>query len=174
MIGNRLFRVCCRSCIKAVRKDPGKFLAELDAAVIKEQAKHYPLSTCIVRDKSKLGSMGDPVQRVVGNRLVQFCCKGCEPAFNEDPSKLIASLDAAWAEHHREHGTVNGSPMNSSYLINTVTALLTDSSLSRGSPTIPPSVARHWPRSSPLAGRKNRANAISSAASFCLEYRDRV
>lgn len=103
VIGNRLFRVCCRSCIKAVRKDPGKFLAELDAAVIKEQAKHYPLSTCIVRDKSKLGSMGDPVQRVVGNRLVQFCCKGCEPAFNEAPAKFIAALDAAWAAHHREH-----------------------------------------------------------------------
>ena len=107
VIGNRLFRVCCKSCIKAVRKDPGKYLAELDAAVIKEQAKHYPLSTCIVRDKSKLGSMGDPVQRVVGNRLVQFCCKGCEPAFNEDPTKFIASLDAAWAEHHREHGHEN-------------------------------------------------------------------
>ena len=104
VIGNRLFRVCCKSCIKALRKDSGKYLAELDAAVIKEQAKHYPLETCIVRDKSKLGSMGDPVQRVVGNRLVQFCCKGCEPAFNEAPAKFIATLDAAWAEHHREHG----------------------------------------------------------------------
>ena len=103
VIGNRLFRVCCKSCVKAVRKDPGKFLAELDAAVIKEQAKHYPLSTCLVRSKSKLGSMGDPVQRVVGNRLVQFCCKGCEPAFNEEPAKFLASLDAAWAAHHREH-----------------------------------------------------------------------
>ena len=103
VIGNRLFRVCCESCIKALHKDSGKYMAELDAAVIKEQAKHYPLETCIVRDKSKLGSMGDPVQRVVGNRLVQFCCKGCEPAFNEDPAKFIASLDAAWAEHHREH-----------------------------------------------------------------------
>lgn len=103
VIGNRLFRVCCKSCIKGLNKEPGKYLVKLDAAVIKAQAAHYPLTTCLVRDKSKLGSMGDPVQRVVGNRLVQFCCKGCEPAFNADPAKFIAVLDAAWAEQRSEH-----------------------------------------------------------------------
>ena len=104
VIGNRLFRVCCDSCIKAVRKKPGKHLATLDAAVIKSQAKHYPLKTCIVREKSKLGSMGAPSQLVVGNRLVQFCCKGCEPKFIEGQAKFIAVLDAAWAQHHGERG----------------------------------------------------------------------
>lgn len=103
VVGNRLFRVCCKSCVKTVHKDAGKYLATLDAAVIKSQAEHYPLSTCLVRDKSKLGSMGDPVQRVVGNRLVQFCCGGCEPKFNAEPAKFLAVLDAAWAEHHSEH-----------------------------------------------------------------------
>ena len=103
VIGNRLFRVCCKSCIKDLHKEPGKYLVKLDAAVIKAQAEHYPLTTCLVQGKSKLGSMGDPVQRVVGNRLVQFCCKGCEPAFNEEPAKFIAVLDAAWAKHHSEH-----------------------------------------------------------------------
>ena len=102
VIGNRLFRVCCKSCIKTLNKQPGKYLAKLDAAVISSQAEHYPLTTCIVRDKSKLGSMGDPIQRVVGNRLVQFCCKGCEPKFKEDPAKFIAALDAAWTEHRPE------------------------------------------------------------------------
>jgi len=102
VIGNRLFRVCCKSCIKKLKKDPSKYLVKLDAAVIKSQAKHYPLTTCIVRDKSKLGSMGDPVQRVVGNRLVQFCCKNCEPKFKKNPAKYLAALDAAWAEHHRK------------------------------------------------------------------------
>jgi hypothetical protein len=104
VIGNRLFRVCCKSCIKKLKKDPGKYLVKLDAAVIKAQASHYPLKTCIVRTKSKLGSMGDPVQRVVGNRLVQFCCKGCTPKFDKNPAKYIASLDAAWAEHHQMRG----------------------------------------------------------------------
>jgi YHS domain-containing protein len=97
LIGNRLFRVCCKSCIKALRKEPGKYLAELDAAVIKAQAKGYPLKTCIVRTKSKLGSMGKPTQKVLGNRLVQFCCAGCEPAFDENPRRYIQALEAAWS-----------------------------------------------------------------------------
>jgi hypothetical protein len=64
----------------------------------------YPLSTCIVRTKSKLGSISDPVQRVVGNRLVQFCCNSCAPKFDKNPAKYIAVLDAAWAERHRMRG----------------------------------------------------------------------
>lgn len=102
VIGNRLFRVCCKSCIKKLRKDPGKYLVKLDAAVIKAQAKNYPLSTCIVRTNSKLGSMGDPLQLVVGNRLVQFCCKGCKPKFVKDPAKYLAPLDVAWAKQRLE------------------------------------------------------------------------
>ena len=89
-------------CIKKLRKDPGKYLAKLDAAVLKAQTKDYPLETCVVRTKSKLGSMGDPVQRVVGNRLVQFCCKGCEPAFEKTPRKHIEALDAAWSKQRKE------------------------------------------------------------------------
>jgi len=102
IIGNRLFRVCCKMCIKKLRKDPGKYLAKLDAAVLKAQTKDYPLETCVVRTKSKLGSMGDPVQRVVGNRLVQFCCKGCEPAFEKTPREHIEALDAAWSKQRKE------------------------------------------------------------------------
>ena len=98
LVGNRLFRVCCESCVKKVKKDPGKYLAVLDAAVIKAQLKDYPLKTCIVREKSKLGSMGDPVQRVVGNRLVQFCCDGCIQKFEKDPTSRLAKLDAEWVK----------------------------------------------------------------------------
>lgn len=104
VIGNRLFRVCCKVCVKVLHKDPGKYLATLDAAVIKAQAEHYPLATCLVNTKGKLGSMGDPVQIVVGNRLVQFCCKGCAPKFKESPATFLATLDAAWAKQHSEHG----------------------------------------------------------------------
>lgn len=105
VVGNRLFRVCCKSCVKTVREDAGKYLATLNAAVIKSQAEHYPLSSCLVRDKSKLGSMGEPVQRIVGNRLVQFCCGGCEPKFNAEPSKFLAVLDAAWAKRRSEQAS---------------------------------------------------------------------
>jgi len=108
VIGNRLFRTCCKECVKALNKNSGKYLAELDAAVIKAQLKDYPLETCIVRDKGKLGSMGDPVQRVVGNRLVQFCCGGCEPAFAKDPAAHLAKLDAAWAAHGKHKRKAKG------------------------------------------------------------------
>ena len=101
VIGNRLFRTCCGGCAKKLNRDPGKFVAALDAAVIESQVKDYPFETCLIRDKSKLGSMGDPVQRVVGNRLVQFCCKGCVGAFDKDPAGHLAKLDAAWAEQRK-------------------------------------------------------------------------
>ena len=67
----------------------------------------YTLDTCVVMD-SKLGSMGDPVQRVVGNRLVQFCCGGCEPAFAKDPAAHLAKLDAAWAAHGKHKRKAKG------------------------------------------------------------------
>ncbi len=113
VVGNRLFRVCCNSCVKKVKAQAGSYLAKVDAAVIKSQSKHYPLTTCLVRTKGKLGSMGDPVQLVVGNRLVQFCCGGCAPKFKENPAKYIAVLDAAWAKHqpegtHKEKGKAFG------------------------------------------------------------------
>lgn len=104
VVGNRLFRVCCNMCATKVQKDPTTYFAKLDAAVIKDQLGHYPLENCIVREKSKLGSMGDPMQIVVANRLVQFCCKGCLPKFHKDPAKYLAKLDAAWMKMHGEHG----------------------------------------------------------------------
>ena len=100
VVGNRLFRVCCGGCVKKIKKDPTKYFAKLDAAVIKDQLGHYPLENCVVREKSKLGSMGDPKQIVVANRLVQFCCKGCLPKFDKEPAKYIAKLDAAWMKMH--------------------------------------------------------------------------
>ena len=96
-----MFRTCCGGCAKKLKKEPGKYVADLDAAVIKMQVKDYPLENCLVREKSKLGSMGDPVQRVVGNRLVQFCCKGCESVFDKDSAGYVAKLDVAWAEQRK-------------------------------------------------------------------------
>ncbi|MFN0066740.1 MAG: hypothetical protein ACKVYV_03795, partial [Limisphaerales bacterium] len=42
--------------------------------------KPYPLDVCIVSDE-KLGSMGDPVVKVVDGQEVKFCCKNCIPDF---------------------------------------------------------------------------------------------
>ena len=47
-------------------------------------------------DNSKLGSMGDPVEKVYGTRLVKFCCAGCIKKFEENPTAFIQRLDKAW------------------------------------------------------------------------------
>ncbi len=96
---NRLVRFCCKMCKKDFEKDPKAYLAKLDKAVIEQQSAHYPLDTCAVMETSKLGSMGEPVKIVVANRLVQFCCGGCQDAFDKNPAKYIERINNAWKEH---------------------------------------------------------------------------
>ena len=79
------------------------FLKNLDAAVIKAQSADYPLQYCAVLKGSKLGSMGAPVEIVVANRLVKFCCAGCRPKFEKDPAAFLVRLDKAWAPIHDAH-----------------------------------------------------------------------
>lgn len=91
---NRLVRFCCAGCIGQFKKDAAAHLGKLDEAVVKAQRAAYPLETCVVTGQ-QLGSMGDPVDYVVGNRLVRFCCAGCESAFLKDPVAHLAKIDAA-------------------------------------------------------------------------------
>lgn len=92
---NRLVRFCCAGCEPKFVADPEKFLKEIDEAIIAKQRKDYPLDTCVVR-KGKLGSMGEPVEIIAGNRLVRLCCAGCKPAFEKEPAKYLALIDEAW------------------------------------------------------------------------------
>lgn len=91
---NRLVRFCCKGCVKKFEADPAKHLAALDKAVIAKQTKDYPLATCAVSGQ-KLGSMGDPLDVVIGNRLVRLCCKGCVKSLRKDPLKYFSKLDVA-------------------------------------------------------------------------------
>jgi type II secretory ATPase GspE/PulE/Tfp pilus assembly ATPase PilB-like protein len=57
--------------------------------------------------------MGDPVKKVVANRLVQFCCDHCATDFDASPAKFIAMLDkgeapAESAEHKAKHEAEHG------------------------------------------------------------------
>lgn len=101
---NRLVRLCCKGCVRDFEADPAKHMAKLDDAVIKAQSVDYPLKTCAVLESSKLGSMGEPVEIVVANRLVKFCCGGCQPKFEADPAKYMARLDEAWKPIHEAQG----------------------------------------------------------------------
>ena len=92
---NRLVLLCCKMCKGDFKSDPEAYLTKLDKAVADAQRADYPLSTCVVAG-GELKSMGDPVEIVVANRLVRFCCDGCKPDFDANPSQYLAAVDAAW------------------------------------------------------------------------------
>jgi YHS domain-containing protein len=91
----RLVRLCCKSCARDFTKDPDEMLERLDAAVALQQRESYPLNTCLISG-GELGSMGEPFEMVVGNRLVWLCCGSCEKKVLADPMTYLATLDAAW------------------------------------------------------------------------------
>lgn len=62
-----------------------------EASTDTASARPYPLDVCIVSDE-KLGSMGDPVVKVVDGQEVKFCCKSCLPDFDKEPAKFLTKL----------------------------------------------------------------------------------
>jgi hypothetical protein len=59
-----------------------------------EEAKPYPLATCIT-DGEKLGSMGKPYVFTHEGREIKLCCKGCLDDFKKDSAKYMKQLDEA-------------------------------------------------------------------------------
>jgi hypothetical protein len=90
--GTRLIRLCCKGCVKGAKKDPAKVLAPIDAALIVEQTKTYPLTTCLV-DGTEMGAQG--VDRLYGVRLTRFCSDACGARFAQEPAKYVVALDKA-------------------------------------------------------------------------------
>lgn len=94
---NRLVRLCCNDCADEFKTDPAKFFATIDAAVIAAQSRDYPLTTCPISNEP-LGGMGEPMDVVVGGRLVRLCCSGCLDDLRADPARHIETIDKARAE----------------------------------------------------------------------------
>ncbi|HEX7880010.1 MAG TPA: hypothetical protein VF720_11405 [Candidatus Eisenbacteria bacterium] len=94
IVGNRLVRLCCKSCVDKLDKNPATVVKALDAATVKAQKAAYPLKSCVVSGEP-LGAMGDPIDMVVGGRLVRLCCKGCVDKLNADPVAFLARVPAA-------------------------------------------------------------------------------
>ena len=92
--GNRLVKVCCKSCVRKVIADPSKAFAKLDAAIKDKQNATYPLDVCVIAGDS-LSEMGEPVDVVVANRLVRLCCDHCVGKVMKDPAGVLAKLDEA-------------------------------------------------------------------------------
>lgn len=85
---------CCTQCLPAIESDPAKYASgrptilvststQADAARIAEQA------TCPVMDEP-LGSMGQPVKVMVGDKPIYLCCKGCVKKVQAQPAKYLA------------------------------------------------------------------------------------
>lgn len=108
---NRLVRLSSKDHLAAFLKEPNKYVEKLDQAVIAKQKPAYAASTCVVSGEEFGGDMGAPVDHVVGNRLVRFCCKACKKDFNQDPLKYLAKLDRGG----KEEGAQGGSEKATSY-----------------------------------------------------------
>ncbi len=91
VIGTRLVRVCCKDCVKVVEKNAAKYMATVDAALIRSQIEAYPSKACPVSGEP-VGSMGDPIDRLYGTKLIRLCCKGCVKSYEKDPAKFAAKV----------------------------------------------------------------------------------
>lgn len=98
---NRLVRLCCKGCKRKFLAKPEKFIAKLDEAVIAALGPKYPLTTCVVSGEELGGATGEPIDYVIGNRLIRLCCKGCKKKVAKDPLSFLAKLDVAKPEGKR-------------------------------------------------------------------------
>ena len=94
VIGNRLYRFCCKACIRKFKKDPKTYTKTLDKIVIEQQSKDYPLDVCVVTGRP-FGAQ--PHEFVVANRLVKTCCGGCANKVKANPSDALMQVDKARA-----------------------------------------------------------------------------
>ena len=88
---NDMVRLCCPGCLKKIRKDPTKYLADINAAVIATQKQNYALVTCPISGEAL---PAEPTDIVIGERLVRLCCGGCADKARKDPTAMFAKLDA--------------------------------------------------------------------------------
>jgi YHS domain-containing protein len=65
-------------------------------------ADPYPLDTCPISG-AKLGKMGDPIVKEMNGQEVRFCCKACIAAYEKDPEKARAKIDAAIVARQKPH-----------------------------------------------------------------------
>lgn len=92
VINNRLYRFCCKGCIRRFKKDPSRYDKALNELVKAQQAGNYPIDVCVISGRP-LGE--NPTELVVANRLVRTCCGGCSKKVMADPTAVIARLDKA-------------------------------------------------------------------------------
>ena len=111
LVEGREYKTCCSKCKEKLEADPSAFVDSVDERIIKQQAKHYPLTTCLISGKP-VKEHGEPVNLVVNNRLVQLCCDGCKDKFKADPAKFLAKLDEAVIEKQDKEYALKKCPIS--------------------------------------------------------------
>lgn len=98
---NRLIRFCCEMCVDGFLKNPNAGLAKLNEASVKAQLADYPAKTCPVTG-ADLGSMGKPIDMMVGHRLVRLCCAGCDKKVKANPAGMLHKVYGSPAKTDKE------------------------------------------------------------------------
>ena len=102
VIGNRLYRLCCKSCVRRMKRSPDEYRKVLDDRIIKAQSTDYPLEVCVITGRA----YGEkPFELVVANRLVRTCCGGCAARVRNDPATAIKKLEASRAPDKEDSGS---------------------------------------------------------------------
>lgn len=91
----RQVKFCCGGCPAGFEKAKEENLAKLDKAIIEQQEKDYPLTTCINSGKD-LGE--HPVSFVIGNKLMKTCCENCKAKLEGDKAAALEKHAAAIIE----------------------------------------------------------------------------
>jgi YHS domain-containing protein len=92
----RTLYLCCAGCVKAVKANPTKYAAgrieiTVTSATVADAAAIAQQKVCPVMDEP-LGSMGQPVKVMVGDKAIYLCCKGCIKKVKAEPAKYVDAV----------------------------------------------------------------------------------
>ena len=93
LAGHRLVKLCCGGCRGKLDADPAAAVEKVDEAIVAAQAADYDAKSCPITGM-KLGSMGEPVDAVIGGQLVRMCCSGCMGKLAKNPAKALEKVGA--------------------------------------------------------------------------------
>jgi len=94
IVNSREFRFATEANRKMFEAAPDKYVGKVDKAMIEVLRPIYPTAVCIVSDE-KLGSMGEPLDMIVGNELIRLCCESCTTKLQKDPAGTMKLIDTA-------------------------------------------------------------------------------
>lgn len=96
VIDGNLYRTCSAGCAEKIAADHASARAKIERAVVAEQKKLWPLTTCPISGDAYDGEMIEPVDMVHGMRYFRLCCDGCKRGVLKNPDRVIQMVDKAW------------------------------------------------------------------------------